>query len=90
MSEHADGSKGTGRFPKRVVRTGIALVHENEIVYPAAGSEAQAQTVVEDASNAVSLFFPVTIEIADTESATPASESEDDPLRALAQAFRLA
>ena len=55
---------GGGREgPKRVLRTGLALVHENEVVYPAAGSAAEAVQAIEDAKGAVQVFFPVQIEI---------------------------
>jgi len=49
--------------PKRVLRTGLALVHENEVVYPAAGSAAEALQAIEDAKGAVQVFFPVQVEI---------------------------
>lgn len=48
---------------KRVSRTGIALVHENEIIYPAAGNEAQAVEALEDARSRIDVYFPVVIEI---------------------------
>jgi hypothetical protein len=48
---------------KRVLETGIALVHEGELVLPAAGSEAQAELVAEDARAVVEYHFPVEIEI---------------------------
>jgi hypothetical protein len=55
---------GGGREgPKRVLRTGLALVHENEVVYPAAGSAAEALQAIEDAKGAVQVFVPVLIEI---------------------------
>ena len=41
----ADGSSRGAR----VLRTGIALVHEGELVLPAVGSEAQAEQVLDDA-----------------------------------------
>lgn len=49
--------------PKRVTRTGIALVHENEVVFPAAGSEAEAERAIDDARNVVHYHFPVEIEV---------------------------
>jgi hypothetical protein len=79
------GGRGGARRPsgaKRVVRTGLALVHENEIVYPAAGSEAMAQQAVDDASADIEVHFPVTIEItmgdpgSMRETATEAARSE--------------
>lgn len=48
---------------KRVSRTGIALVHENEIIYPAAGSEAEAVRALEDARTRIDVYFPIEIEI---------------------------
>lgn len=77
--------------PKRVVRTGLALVHENEIVYPVAGSEAQANIAVDDASNAVAVHFPVVIEVADA-TGSPAADADTQnqaAMRELANAFRL-
>ncbi|ESA32888.1 hypothetical protein N836_24175 [Leptolyngbya sp. Heron Island J] len=47
----------------RVKRTGIALVHEGELVLPAAGSEAQAEQVMEDARAVIHYHFPVEIEV---------------------------
>ena len=47
----------------RVERTGIALVHEGELVLPAAGSEAAATLVAHDDRVIVNYFFPVEIEV---------------------------
>jgi hypothetical protein len=49
--------------PKRVISTGLAVVHENELVYPAAGSAAQAEAAIGDARATVQVVFPVEIEI---------------------------
>ena len=55
---------GSGeRRPKRVTSTGLALVHEGETVYPAAGSHAQAVAAGDDAQAAVQVVFPVEIEV---------------------------
>jgi hypothetical protein len=48
---------------KRVVETGLAVVHTDEIVYPAAGSEAQAELAVEDRQADVVIYFPVEVEV---------------------------
>ena len=48
---------------KRVLETGIALVHEGEVVFPAATSKAQADLITEDARTVVEYHFPVEIEI---------------------------
>lgn len=49
--------------PRRVLTTGLAVVHENELVYPAAGSAAEAEAAIEDARAMVQVVFPVEIEI---------------------------
>ena len=48
---------------KRVLATGIALVHEGELILPAAGSEAQAERVAGDAGADIHYYFPVEIEV---------------------------
>ena len=59
-TEPGDGEE-TGA--KRVLETGIALVHEGELVLPAAGSEAQAELVADDARAVIHYHFPVEIEV---------------------------
>ena len=54
---------GNSGGAKRVTRTGIALVHEGELVLPAGGSEAEAMQVAADANTAVHYHFPVEIEV---------------------------
>lgn len=49
--------------PRRVLSTGLAVVHENELVYPAAGSAAEAEAAIGDARATVQVLFPVEIEI---------------------------
>lgn len=48
---------------KRVLETGIALVHEGELILPAAGSEAQAAVAADDARAVIQYHFPVEIEV---------------------------
>lgn len=55
--------EGAPNGPKRVVETGLAVVHENEIVYPAAGSEAQAELALDDRQSAIVVYFPVEVEV---------------------------
>lgn len=58
------GSRGSsGAGATRVRRTGIALVHEGELILPAEGSEAQAELVAGDARSVVHYHFPVEIEV---------------------------
>ena len=47
----------------RVTRTGIALVHEGELILPAAGSEAEGERVANDSRAAVHYYFPIEIEV---------------------------
>jgi hypothetical protein len=54
---------GTNPRAARVRRTGLALVHAGELVLPAAGSEAQAEAVVESDRTTVHYHFPVEIEV---------------------------
>lgn len=56
-------SKNPHSRASRVLRTGIALVHEGELVLPAAGSEAQAERVIEDDKSTIQYHFPVEIEV---------------------------
>jgi hypothetical protein len=48
---------------KRVLATGIALLHQGELVLPAAGSEAQAERVAADGTADIHYYFPVEIEV---------------------------
>jgi hypothetical protein len=48
---------------KRVLATGIALVHQGELILPAAGSEAQAERVAADGAADIHYYFPVEIEV---------------------------
>ncbi len=57
------GPSGAGGRAARVRETGIALVHEGELVLPAAGSEAQAERVASDAQAVIHYHFPVEIEV---------------------------
>ena len=61
MPRKPEGREQTGA--KRVLETGIALVHEGELVLPAAGSEAQAGLVADDARAVIHYHFPVEIEV---------------------------
>ena len=47
----------------RILNTGLALVHKGELVFPAAGTEAQAETVLADNATTISYYFPVEIEV---------------------------
>ena len=78
------GSNG----PAKVTRTGIALVHEGEIVLPAAGSEAQATQVGEDARASIHYYFPVEIEVVAGGKAIDIHHIADLALERLARSVR--
>lgn len=59
----AGDARKVGGRAMRVRRTGIALVHEGELILPAAGSEAQADLVADDDRTHVVYRFPVHIEV---------------------------
>jgi len=64
VADNAPTSRNeAGGRAARVRQTGIALVHEGEFVLPAAGSEAQATQVAEDAASVIHYHFPVEIEV---------------------------
>jgi hypothetical protein len=65
MADESNRSRGasSGSPWKRVGRTGIALVHQGELILPAAGSTAQAEQVEADARTVVHYYFPVEIEV---------------------------
>lgn len=63
MDDDQSQMSGAGGRAARVKRTGIALVHEGELVLPAAGSEAEAAQVAEDAQSVINYYFPVEIEV---------------------------
>lgn len=76
---------------RRVVRTGLALVHENEIVYPQPGSAAALAAAIDDGNADVELHFPVVIEIvdlaADDRSVAMADRAADEAQERLAAAL---
>jgi hypothetical protein len=47
----------------RVRRTGLALVHEGELVLPAAGSAAAAEIVAQDDRTVINYYFAVEVEV---------------------------
>lgn len=58
-----EGGKAVGGHAKRVRNTGIALVHRDELVLPAAGSAAAAAVVGNDDRTVIHYHFPVEIEV---------------------------
>ena len=59
----ADSIWDFGGTAARVERTGLALVHEGEVVLPAAGSEAEASVVMNDDRTVINYYFPVEVEV---------------------------
>jgi hypothetical protein len=76
---------GDGNRAARVRRTGLALVHEGELVLPAAGSEAEAERVADDARAVVHYHFPVEIEVVGAGAVVDADRLADLALARLAE-----
>ena len=77
------GGRAIGGQAARVKRTGIALVHEGELVLPAGGSEAAADIVASDDRVTVNYYFPVEVEVRVGDSnAGEAQSLVDNALRA--------
>jgi hypothetical protein len=72
------------RSQARVTRTGIALVHEGELIVPAAGSEAG----LEHEPREVRYVFPVEIEVRGGPEPVDADAIADTTLRRLAEGLR--
>jgi hypothetical protein len=82
-----DLMRGVGGRAARVARTGLALVHEGELILPAAGSEAEAAQVAEDDRAVIHYIFPVEIEVRAVGTAVDHRELVTRTLDALAQAM---
>jgi hypothetical protein len=63
MTTPPNDRNGSVSRAARVLRTGIALVHKGELILPAAGSEAQAERVIDDARQEIHYHFPVEVEV---------------------------
>lgn len=66
----------------RVRRTGLALVHEGELVLPAAGGEAAAEIVTSDDRTVINYYFSVEVEVRGA--AQPAGDARMRASQALA------
>lgn len=80
--------QSVGGRAARVLRTGIALVHEGELVLPAAGSEAQAEQVIDDSQTVIHYHFPVEIEVRAAPDAIDPEEIARETLRRLINGMR--
>jgi hypothetical protein len=82
MADERKTTPSSGRAQAaRVRRTGLALVHEGELVLPAAGSEAAAEVVANDDRAVINYYFAVEVEV---RGGTPPAQSRDSAMRALA------
>lgn len=84
----ADDSHSVGGASARVSRTGLAVVHEGELVLPAGGSEAQAETVASDGQAVVQYVFPVEIEVRGALADVDHAAIAETALATLAQGMR--
>lgn len=80
--------QSVGGRAARVLRTGIALVHEGELVLPAAGSEAQAEQVIGDSQTVIHYHFPVEIEVRAAPDPIDPKQIADNVINRLTQGYR--
>jgi hypothetical protein len=78
---------GRGPNAARVRRTGLALVHEGELVLPAAGSAAAAEVVADDDRTVINYYFAVEIEIRGGAEAADARAQTHEALASLARSI---
>lgn len=86
MDGSASGDGGTEAA--RVARTGLALVHEGELILPASGSEAGLEPAAGDARSELRFVFPVEIEVRGGHEPVDVDAIADATLRRLAQGLR--
>lgn len=73
----------------RVERTGIALVHQGEYIFPSPGSEAAVSDVpAPDAGTIVNFYFPVEVEVVGELSPAQLKAVSDFVVEELTTAFR--
>ena len=77
-------SERDGSGAARVLSTGLALVHEGELVLPAAGSAAEAERVADDDRAVIHYHFPVEIEVVGAGAAIDAERLADLTIARLA------
>jgi hypothetical protein len=77
-------ARDTGNSPTRVTRTGLAVVHEGEVVVPALGDEAMGLAEAWNESMSVAYHFPVEIEVRAAPSLTEVQALIDAALESLA------
>ncbi len=91
-SDSTGGGSGQGRRRSarpdgpvvggRVEATGIALVHEGEVIVPGPGSEAEIELLREDLGHEIRITLPVIVEI------TPAADFETQTDRIVDETLR--
>jgi precorrin-2 methylase len=84
----AAGDTPSDAHAARVARTGIALVHEGELILPAAGGEAEGEQALSDSSAVVIHRFPVEVEVRNVAPEVDADAIADLALRRLARGLR--
>ena len=83
MANERKSTPGPGKpQAARVRRTGMALVHEGELVLPADGSAAAAEIVANDDRTVINYYFAVEVEVRGGDES--AADSRSRTARALA------
>jgi len=80
-----DDTTGVSGSATRVTETGIALVHEGELILPAEGSEAGLEDVGNGSGTIVQYVFPVEIEVRSVGAEVDPDSILDATLDALAE-----
>jgi len=88
MEDQDSSGQEVGGLAARVLNTGIALLHEGELVLPAAGSAAQAEQVIDDTQTVIHYYFPVEVEIRTTENSMNHEDIVETALLRLARGVR--
>jgi hypothetical protein len=84
----ANGPSSADGRAARIARTGIALVHEGELILPAAGSEAEGERALADSRAVVQYRFPVEVEVRAGGADVDVDAIADLALRRLARGLR--
>jgi hypothetical protein len=74
--------------PARVTRTGLAVIHEGEVILPAAGSEAGLEQAAGDKRSELRFVFPVEIDVRGGHEPADVDAIADATLRRLALGLR--
>lgn len=70
-----------------VTESGIALVHEGELIFPAPDSEAEAELAIQDARTTITVNLPVIVQVAGANDTAETDRIVNETLRRLRHAI---